>query len=81
MPRPRGGATQPPRAPTIAHVDHLVGAQEIARMFGVSRQRVSQLTSRPDFPAPTVRLAMGKVWVTADVLAWARSKGRTIHED
>lgn len=50
-------------------------------MFGVSRQRVNQLTAREDFPTPTVRLAMGKVWVTADVVEWARSKGREINEE
>lgn len=50
-------------------------------MLSVSRQRVSQLTSRPDFPAPTARLAMGKVWVTAEVIEWAEAKGRTIHDE
>jgi prophage regulatory protein len=55
---------------------HLVGAAEIAAMLGVSRQRVQQLISRPDFPAPAVVLAMGKVWLTADVEAWAKANGR-----
>jgi predicted DNA-binding transcriptional regulator AlpA len=35
--------------PSVTH--HLVGAQEIARMLGVGRQRVYQLTSREDFPS------------------------------
>ena len=59
---------------------HLVGAQEIARMFGVSRQRVQQLTSRTDFPAPAVVLAAGKVWHTEDVVRWAEGKGRAVSE-
>lgn len=45
-------------------------------MLGVSRQRVQQLISRPDFPEPDAVLAMGKVWKRADVLAWAKAHGR-----
>jgi predicted DNA-binding transcriptional regulator AlpA len=55
---------------------HLVGAAEIAELLGVSRQRVQQLISRDDFPQPEVVLAMGKVWLRADVIAWARERGR-----
>jgi predicted DNA-binding transcriptional regulator AlpA len=58
---------------------HLVGRHEIGVLFGVSRQRVYQLTARHDFPAPTVVLNSGPVWVTADVIAWADARGRTIH--
>lgn len=53
---------------------HLVGAQEIARMLGVSRQRVHQLTSRLDFPKPVVTLAMGNVWRREDVEKWAKQR-------
>lgn len=62
----------------VLHMHHLVGAQEIARMLGVSRQRVSQLVGKPDFPQATVELAMGKVWHRAEVETWARAHGRTI---
>ena len=62
-------------------VQEWVGSAEIAEMFGVSRQRAYQLTSRPDFPKPMVKLKGGAVWVTADVIAWAKGKGRAIHED
>lgn len=55
---------------------HLVGAREIETLLGVSRQRVYQLTARPDFPAPVVALAMGKVWSREDVEQWARETGR-----
>jgi prophage regulatory protein len=65
----------------ILPVHHLVGSQEIGVMLKVGRQRVQQLISRPDFPEPEVTLAMGKVWRTADVEAWALSQGRTIAED
>lgn len=49
-------------------------------MLGVSRQRVTQIVAAPDFPEPLATLAMGKVWDAEQVRAWARSKGRTIHE-
>ena len=60
----------------VAAVHHLVGSAEIASMLGVSRQRVQQLISRPDFPKPAAVLAMGKVWNTTDVQAWAKAHGR-----
>lgn len=49
-----------------------MGAQEIERRLGVSRQRVQQLTARSDWPAPYDELAMGKVWRIEDVEAWIR---------
>lgn len=50
----------------------IVGAHEIrVRLGSVSRQRVYQITSRPDFPKPVADLAQGKVWLEEDVEAWA----------
>ena len=54
----------------LIDVEQLAGAAEIAELLGVSRQRVTQLTSRPDFPEPVAVLAMGKVWALDDVKAW-----------
>lgn len=49
----------------------LVGAHEIRVMLGdISRQRVYQLTSWRDFPTPVAQLAMGNVWIAADVEEW-----------
>ena len=48
-------------------------------MFGVSRQRVTQLTARADFPPPVQELRMGKVWDLDAVVAWAKRTGRTVH--
>ena len=57
----------------LAAMHHLMGAAEIgARLGGVSRQRVQQIVSRPDFPAPVVVLGMGKVWETDDVEQWIK---------
>jgi prophage regulatory protein len=53
----------------------LMGAHEIGqRLDGVSRQRVYQLTSRPDFPEPVADLAQGKIWLKADVEHWIRHR-------
>lgn len=58
----------------------VLGAQEIGQLFGVSRQRVYQLVSRPDFPEPMARLAMGNVWIASEVRQWAEQRGRVIFE-
>lgn len=65
----------------VLPVHHLVGAAEIGRMLGVSRQRVQQLINRDDFPKPDVVLEMGKVWKRADVVAWAHATGRAVVDD
>ena len=55
----------------------LVGTHEIrAILGGVSRQRVHQLTSRADFPAPVADLALGKVWSAEDVEVWNKTRRR-----
>ncbi len=59
-------------------VEQLVGAAEIAGLLGVSRQRVTQLTGRPDFPAPVAVLAMGKVWRLDEVEDWIEERDRRL---
>ena len=55
----------------------LVGTHEIRLLLGgISRQRVYQLTRRGDFPRPAADLGQGKVWFTADVEEWIRSRRR-----
>lgn len=58
----------------------LVGVAEVAADLGVSRQRVSTLSHREDFPAPVARLASGPVWRAGDLstfaLGWQRKPGR-----
>jgi predicted DNA-binding transcriptional regulator AlpA len=50
----------------------LMGAAEIGRLLGVSRQRVQQLVKTPGFPPPVAHLDMGKVWLSQDIAEWAR---------
>jgi prophage regulatory protein len=50
----------------------LMGAHEILRLGGVSRQRAYQITSRADFPKEIADLAQGKVWSTEDVEGWMK---------
>lgn len=49
-----------------------MGAAEIQARLKVSRQRAYQLVSRRDFPEPFQVLAMGSVWLSADVEAWIK---------
>lgn len=55
----------------------LVGAQEIAELLGVSRQRVHQLAGSGGFPEPVERLAQGSVWRLRDVELW-RQQNRPV---
>jgi prophage regulatory protein len=48
----------------------LVSAFEIRNRLDVNRQRVYQLTQRPDFPAPIATLGIGHIWLRSEVEAW-----------
>jgi len=61
-------------------VDKLVGVAEMALMLGVTRQRVQQLTKRPDFPAPAQRFIMGNAWRLVDFTDWAKADGRKLNK-
>ena len=55
---------------------------EVARLLGISRQRVDQLShSDPDFPEEVVTLGRGRLWEKAAIEEWARATGRTIVEN
>jgi hypothetical protein len=60
--------------------DELVGVTELAEMLGVTRQRASELRTRPGFPAPIADLASGPVWKSSSlrrfVDTWERRPGR-----
>lgn len=57
----------------------IVGTIEIARLLGVSRQRVDQLSREVGFPQPLGEHAGGRVWHLADIERWIsqRRKGET----
>ena len=65
--------------PTLSEVETLLGNAELGKLLGVSRQRVSQLVTKDDFPAPRAVLIMGSVWTLDDVIAWADRSGRTLN--
>ncbi len=49
---------------------------EIARILGVSRQRVYQLIDAyDDFPPPVAALAVGRIWSRSAVEEWNRLHG------
>ena len=58
----------------------LLGLSEVGEMLGVSRQRVTQLRQRADFPDPVQTLRSGPVWTAPSLrhfqATWDRSPGR-----
>ncbi|OFW71192.1 MAG: hypothetical protein A2Y55_05865 [Actinobacteria bacterium RBG_16_68_12] len=58
--------------------DRLITRTEIARGLGISGERVRQLASKPDFPRPVGRVGQALAWHHADIVDWARRKGRTL---
>ena len=67
--------------PTLSDVETLLGNAELGKLLGVSRQRVSQLVTRDDFPAPRAVLIMGSIWALDDVIGWAERTGRILDLD
>lgn len=53
-----------------------MGVSEIAEVLGVSRQRAHQITQKPNFPLPFLRLMATPVWGGGDVRHWMRETGR-----
>jgi prophage regulatory protein len=56
----------------------LMTVKEISDFLGVTRQRVHDLAKRPDFPEPAATLAVGRIWLVAEVRAWAREWERRL---
>lgn len=54
----------------------LMGTAEITELLGVTRQRVSQLVKRDDFPDPVAVLIGGTIWLADDVRQWADERAR-----
>jgi len=48
----------------------VVGLAEVADLLGVSKRTATRYTARDDFPRPVADLAMGPIWLTADVEKW-----------
>ncbi|WP_184512549.1 ParA family protein [Tardiphaga robiniae] len=54
----------------------LVGLAEIAALFGITKQVISNWrTRKPGFPAAFVELKSGPVWQSDDILKWAKREG------
>ena len=53
--------------------DELAGLAEIMALLGVTKRTALKYVNRPEFPEPLDRLATGRVWLRADVQAWAKA--------
>ncbi len=52
-------------------------AGDVAKLLGLSRQRVHQITEEDStFPEPAMVLSVGRVWDRANIEKWARKTGR-----
>jgi predicted DNA-binding transcriptional regulator AlpA len=53
--------------------DQLVSMVDIARLLGVTKQRVTQITEDPSlgFPAPAERRGKRRLWRRSEVETWA----------
>ena len=61
-------------APESYEPGGLLGATDVARLLGVSRQRLYQLAERSGFPLPADRLARGALWRREDIEAFAAAR-------
>jgi predicted DNA-binding transcriptional regulator AlpA len=57
----------------------VVAAAEIGQMLGLGRTRVHMLINDVDFPPPIAELRVGKVWLYADIEAYAARTGRPLY--
>lgn len=56
-----------------------VRQSDIARLLGVSRERVRQLrVQHADFPQPSAATGHSLFWRYEDVVRWAREQGRRL---
>jgi predicted DNA-binding transcriptional regulator AlpA len=58
---------------TVEVTPSLVGVTEAAALLGWDRRRVVTYVDRGSFPRPVAELASGRVWLRADVEAFARA--------
>jgi hypothetical protein len=68
-----------PASSARRNIPKLAGIAEIAVLGRVSKQRAGQIVKLPGFPVPVQELAMGPVWLEAEVsefLATPRKPGR-----
>ena len=50
----------------------LLNQGDMARAWGLSRPRVSELCSKPDFPAPVASVGGNSVYAYVEVQEWRR---------
>ena len=55
----------------------LYGPAEVMKRLNISRQRLTQLQSRPTFPKPLDKIAAGYIWDAADIERWIASTARS----
>lgn len=63
--------------PRSVQVANLVGLAEVAELFGVTRQAVTNWQARhDDFPKPVLSLRCGPIYNLPDIKRWGIKTGR-----
>lgn len=62
----------------MSAIQELLTGEQVAERLGLSRQRVQQLSGRPDFPPPAGRVGKATVWRAGDVDDYSRGIRRFI---
>jgi predicted DNA-binding transcriptional regulator AlpA len=54
----------------------LMASGDIAKLLGITQQRVDQLSRTGKMPEPVATVSLGRIWLRSEIEAWARETGR-----
>lgn len=58
----------------IENAGGIIGRPELRELWGVSKQRIEQLTDMPGFPEPVGSSGRSPVWLKDEVEAWRKNR-------
>lgn len=60
----------------VSALEQAVGRRDLAERWGITRQRLAQLTALQDFPQPVGKIDGRPVWLLAECEAWRAARPR-----
>jgi predicted DNA-binding transcriptional regulator AlpA len=60
----------------LSEIGELASQADLARRWGLTRQRVHQLVREPAFPSPVARVSGQSVWLAHEADYWLRLRGQ-----
>lgn len=64
----------------LASVEGLASQADLARRWGLSRQRVHELVREPQFPVPAAIVSGQPAWIAAEADEWLEYRGLFISQ-